>query len=73
MVYAVAEKAEEVCSILRGKIDGKPLSLTGDGWESRAGQYLYSLTAHVVDDDDNQLKRFTLACCKLEGSQSGER
>lgn len=73
LVNAVADKTEEVRNILRAKIDGKPLALTGDGWESRAGQHYYSLTAHVVDDDNNQLNRYTLACRKLDGSQTGER
>ena len=63
----MADKTEEVQNLLRAKIDGKPLALTGDVCELRAGQYYCSLTARVVDDDDNQLKGYTLACRKLDG------
>ncbi|CAM9988273.1 unnamed protein product, partial [Ectocarpus sp. 8 AP-2014] len=72
MVEVVKRKVEEVGPDISRAIAGKPLSLTCDGWESRAGKHYYSLTAHLVADD-GELKRYTLGCRRLGGRQTGER
>lgn len=72
MVEMVRRKAEGVQDEIRIAVAGKPLALTCDGWESRAGRYFYSLKCNLVNDD-GELRHYCLACRKLEGGQTGQR
>ena len=73
MVNTIATLAGEVRDIVVAKIVDLPISLTGDGWKSRAGEHFYSLTVHVVDPEEHVLKKYTLACRSLDGRHNGER
>lgn len=72
MVEVVKRKAEGVQDEIRTAVAGKPLALACAGWESRAGNYFFSLRCNLVDDD-GELRRYCLACRRLEGEQTGER
>ncbi|CAN0139822.1 unnamed protein product, partial [Ectocarpus sp. 13 AM-2016] len=70
----ITDKAVEVKALIKEKVRGQPIALTGDGWDSTNGSgAFYALTAHMMDPDTNNLMAYTLACRKLADRHTGRK